>query len=523
MKINAVNINTNSVLVQNRPVMRQAYTGVQVPDTFERTTFGEINVKPAQVEVREEFSDTISTLITLHDKAKTTFDKQVALDGWSGKLADKISALWGSKNRATVVSRDLNEFDKTVQNLDKAAKSGNFRAKFKENFGIDFNKDAIDNFKKISEKNDLIQVSSKIALETNKKLGSYVSYFEKKADYLSPDRLSDTAHRRFEESRVKFGEFKRNLSSMVGGEKNLKKLAAEQNENFAAATTEEQVKVYVQIAKQLITTSKETAKSIQGGQTEKELQKEYDEAYTKAFGSENNIIKRVDKYVRSQQVGAVLVRDSLLAATIGATIATSGTAYPILMGSGMSVVGNIGLDVSEMMTNNTDNKIDLSKKEVGIIIKDAAITGAEYMVGSALYEVIPMAATGSKVANGALNVARTLGIELTTAFVAEYARTGKWATEQIDPKTFVKLTLATYGIEELARIGLSSYTKTVGKNRPVPPKVMENFTERANEELQKMYTHAPKDVLNLKFISMQNPEKFSELLALSLPEVLAEM
>ena len=522
MKVNAVNINTNSVYVQDRQIMRKPYLGVQAPDTFERTTIAETKVLPQKTEVREEFANTINTLTEIHDRAKITFEKQVALDGWSGKLADKISALWGSKNRASLVNQDLKAFSHDIEDLNNAAQNGNFRAKFKEKFGVDFNKEAIDNFEKISEKNTSIQISKKLATDVNKNLGSYVSYFEKKADYLSPKEYSDKAHGRFEEARVKFGEFKRNLSSMVGGEKNLKELASAETENFAAITTEEQVKIYTQIAKQLITTSKETAKNIQGDKSDKEIQKEYDEAYKNAFG-ENNIIKRVDKYVRSQQVGAVFVRDSLLAGAIGATIATSGTAYPILVGSGMSVVGNIGLDVSEMVTNNTDNKIDLSKKEVRTIVKDAAITGAEYMIGSALYEVIPMANTGSKIANGALNVARTLGIELSTAFVAEYARTGKWATEQIDPKTFIRLTLATYGIEELSRIGLSSYTKTVGKNRPIPPKVMENFTERANEELQKMYMKAPQDVLNLKFVHMQNPEKFNELLCASLSEVLSEM
>jgi len=519
MKVNAVNININSVCAQDKSCVRRPYTGIQIPDTFERTT--EIKVQPAKVEVREEFANTINTLTELHDRAKTTFDKQVALDGWSGKLADKISALWGSKNRASLVNQELKEFNRNIEDLNNAAQAGNFKAKFKEKFGVEYNKEAIEKFEKISETSTSIEVSRKIATETNKKLGSYVSYFEKKAEYLSPKEYSDTAHKRFEESRVKFGEFKKNLSAFVGGDKNLKELAVAQNENFNSATTEEQVKVYLQIAKQLITTSKETAKSFQGEKTDKEIKKEYNEAFKNAFG-DNNIVKRVFKYVRSQQTGAILIRDSLLAGAIGATIATSGTAYPITVGAGMSIVGNIGLDVSELVTNNTDNKIDLSKKEVRGIVKDAAITGVEYMAGSALYEVIPMANTGSKIANGALNAARTLGIELSTAFVAEYARTGKWATDQINPKTFVKMTLATYGIEELSRIGLSARTKTVGK-RPVPKEVMGKIYEKANAELHKMYTKAPKDVLNLKFISMQNPEEFMKLLSLSLSEVMSEM
>lgn len=526
MKVSAVNLNTNNVRVQERPVMQLSTCpiGVQKPDTFERTTTQtEIKTQPVQVEVREEFANTINTLSSMHDKAREAFNNQVAADGWSGKLADKISVLWGSKNRASVVNQDLIEFDNDVQRLDNAAKAGNFKATFKETFGLDYNKEAVDNFEKVSEEYTLIQVSKEIAAKTEDNLSPYVSYFEKGAKYLSPNDFSSKAQKRYNEADKKFNEFEKNLAVLTGGEENLKKTAAAQHENFEQLSREDKVKVYSQIAEQLIDTTKETAKSIQGERKDKEIQKEYDEAYANAYGSENNIVKRVDKYIRSQQVGAVMIRDSLLAAAIGATVATSGTAYPILVGSGMTLAGNIGLDVSEYLTNDIDNKIDLSKDSVKSIVKDAAISSAEYMAGSALYEVIPMANTASSFVNGAVNTARTLGIELSTAFVAEYARTGKWATDQIDPKTFIKLVLATYAIEELTRMGLSSNPKASGQNGKIPEKVMEKFSERANEELQKRYLEAPRDVLNLKFISMQNPEKFGELLSTTLSEVVTEM
>jgi len=503
-------------------MVRKPYLGVQKPDSFERTTPKGMEIQPAKVEVREEFANTINTLQSMHDKARASFDNQVAMDGWSGKLADKISVLWGSRNRASVVEQNLVNFNQNIEELNNAAEHGNFKAKFKEKFGIDYNKEAIENFEKISEKNTLIQVSKEIASQTDENLGSYVSYFEKKAKYLSPDNSSSKAQKRFAEADKKFNEFEQKLSVIAGGEENLKKMAIAQQENFVEASREEKANIYSQIAEQLITTSKETVKSIQGEQTDKELQKEYDEAYANAYGSKNNIVKRVDKYIRSQQVGATVIRDSLLAGAIGATVATSGTAYPILVGSGMTLAGNIGLDVSEYLTNDVDNKVDLSKESVKDIVKCAAISSAEYMAGSLLYEVIPMAQTGSSIVNGALNTARTLGIELSTAFVAEYARTGKWATDQIDPKTFIKLVLATYAIEELARMGLSANTKTSGQNSEIPEKVMKKFSEKANEELQKRYFTNPKDVLNLKFVSMQNPEKFNELLSVTLSEVISE-
>lgn len=455
MKVNSVNLNTNNTIREKKTVFYSVRNNK--PDTFERTTIPKETPQTNPVNIREEYSNTIKTLSSMHDKAKDAFDSQIAADGWSGKLVDKLSALWFSKNRASLVKNDLIKFDNQVKALDTAAKKGNFRAKFKETFGVDFNRDLIDKYEQVSKKNTLVVISSELAAKTEEKLKPYISYFEENSKYLTPKSHNEKSQIKFAEADKKFDEFEMNISDFFGGKDNLYSNTVFQKEHYSELPKEDKAEILSQIAEQLIEGANSTAKEFRGGKKDEQLQKEYDEAFKKAFGSKNDIVKRVDKYVRSQQIGAVFIRDSILAGAIGATIATSGTAYPALVGSGVTFVGCAGLDMSEYLTNNVDNKEDMSKDVVKDIIKDAAISGVEYMVGSKLYDFIPVAKTASPLLNGTLNTARIMGIELPTAFVAEYARTGKWATEDMDPKSFIKLVFTAYAIEEYATTALTRH------------------------------------------------------------------
>ena len=454
MKVNSVNLNTNNTIREKKTVFYSVRNNK--PDTFERTTIPKETPQTNPVNIREEYSNTIKTLSSMHDKAKDAFDSQIAADGWSGKLADKLSALWFSKNRASLVKNDLIKFDNQVKALDTAAKKGNFRAKFKETFGVDFNRDLIDKYEQVSKKNTLVVISSELAAKTEEKLKPYISYFEENSKYLTPKSHNEKSQIKFAEADKKFDEFEMNISDFFGGKDNLYSNTVFKKEHYSELPKEDKAEILSQIAEQLIEGVNSTAKEFRGGKKDEQLQKEYDEAFKKAFGTKNDIVKRVDKYVKSQQIGAVVVRYSMLSAAIGTTIATSGTSSPALVGSGVTFAGSIGLEFSECLTNNIDNKEDMSKDSIKSIVKDAAINSIEYMVGSKLYDIIPLLNSSSSLINTASDIIRTTGIELSVGFVAEYARTGKWATEQMDPKSFVKFLFASYALEEFARIGLSS-------------------------------------------------------------------
>ena len=84
---------------------------------------------------------TLKLLDAYAKKAEISFQNQLAKDGWAGDLADGISILWGSDNRASKVSKDLDKYKKDIEELRKAAEQGDkkFNEKFKKMFGVEFN------------------------------------------------------------------------------------------------------------------------------------------------------------------------------------------------------------------------------------------------------------------------------------------------------------------------------------------------------------------------------------------------
>lgn len=496
-------------------------------DTFERTstTIDErskvsdpICVQYAPVE--PEYKATLSTLKSLQIKADTMFQKQQMVNGWISRFSDKISILWGSKNRASLVEDDLHMNRHYIENLDAAARQGNFKSVFFDTFGVNYDKEKVEAFDKQAEKYTSIKVAEQLATQAHHNLGDYVEFFEKNRNSINPESSDFDPYAKHPPVSAKLDSYKEELAKFVGGKENLQKLATAKRSYFPIASREEQVEVYNEIALGLIHTYDATAKKLKEGKTDKEIQKEYDNAYKAAYGEKNNIQKRVSDYVRAQQIRTVVVEDFAVAGLIGATIGLTGPASPALVGAGLSTVSYIGLDLSELATNKIDNSIDMDKEAVKDVVKCSLITGLEYFVGTKLYDVVPEIKTGKKLLDGTLDMARTLGIELSTAFVSEYAQTGEWATYQTDPKSFIKSTLATFAIEELVVMGLqTALTSKAPTGNAISSKSMKKFTDAANLELDKQFRKNPAKVMNLKLLSVENPELFQQLITNTLQEM----
>lgn len=522
VKISGVNNLTLNGIV-HKPQTEGKYLKRQLPDTFERTTNPLEYDKATFVPSAAKFTSTTDTLTLMNTKAKTAFDRQVAYDGWSGKLMDKLSALWGSKNRASLVSDDIHMHKAQIENLENAARVGNFKSEFFKTFGVGYNDEAIQNFETASAKYTLIKSAEQIADYTDEHLSEYVKFFDKHKNSINPESPNFDEFGRHVNIDKKLGEFKEELTKVVGGKENLKELELSKRSDFITLSKEEQIEIYKDIAQTLIYTSNTTAEKLKDGKSSKEIQKAYDDAYKAAFGEKNNIQKRVDKYIKAQQIRSTAVKDVLMSGIIGATIALTKTSTPTLVGSMVTTAGYIGMDLADLATNKIDNKEDLSEDVVKDIVKCAVLCGAEYMVGSKMYDIIPEANYKNKVLNGALDTARTLGIELSVAFVSEYAQTGEWATYQMNPKDFIKLTLATFAVEELTRMGLSAPAGRKSNYSPmkVNDPVANVVVERATKELQKQFDKNPTKFMNLKLLCMEKPELFNELMTSSLNNVLS--
>ena len=93
---------------------------------------------------------TVEMLDEQIQNAQAAFDKQMAEDGWAGDVADGISVLWGSENRASKVREDLKAYNEGLSNLKNAAAKGGdeFKAAFKEMFGTEYDENAVANYVK---------------------------------------------------------------------------------------------------------------------------------------------------------------------------------------------------------------------------------------------------------------------------------------------------------------------------------------------------------------------------------------
>ncbi len=82
--------------------------------------------------------------------AKAAFQKQLDDDGWAGDVADGMSVLWGSKNRASVIRKELAGEQDRLNQLAQAAQKGdtNFKAKFKQIYGVEYNQQAVEAYNK---------------------------------------------------------------------------------------------------------------------------------------------------------------------------------------------------------------------------------------------------------------------------------------------------------------------------------------------------------------------------------------
>lgn len=90
-------------------------------------------------------AQTLDMLESQLSSAKAAFNEQMKQDGWAGDLADGVSVLWGSDNRASKVREDFAKYSNTIKELKAAAQKGDavFEAKFQEKFGVKYNKSAV--------------------------------------------------------------------------------------------------------------------------------------------------------------------------------------------------------------------------------------------------------------------------------------------------------------------------------------------------------------------------------------------
>ena len=90
--------------------------------------------------------ETMGMLLNQVESAEAAFNHQMADDGWAGDLADGMSAIWGSKNRAKYVRQDIAQYKADLKELQGCKSEQEFKTKFKQKFGVEYNQNAVANY-----------------------------------------------------------------------------------------------------------------------------------------------------------------------------------------------------------------------------------------------------------------------------------------------------------------------------------------------------------------------------------------
>ncbi len=337
---------------------------IQKPDVFVRSSAttcpinftGKSNRLKEYKKVTQDLNQTAQT-------AQSSLDKQLATEGWSGKTADAISVLWNSKNRATLVQADIDKYKEEVTELDNSIKEDKFNDKFKEIFDVEFNHANIVRYKNKSKQFENALTADCIAKYTDQKLSENIKTYNKLSGKLqdlneyktNPYAVSGTMpyYNHFTTKDEIFENMENSLVEVLGDKKVLDKILSANGLAPEKTTKEDKYKIYGHLSNIIVQSSKTSAEKCLKGQTLSQIKEDCDKAYEKAFGTENDIIARVDKYNASQKAGSACVK--FIANVVLNTLGPSSVLGSCIYSAGKS----IAMDVADAKSKNTDRDLDL--------------------------------------------------------------------------------------------------------------------------------------------------------------------
>lgn len=139
--------------VNGRTVVKDKKGQTQVlahDGTLLKLSFAQQTAKTGGAKPKSASQTTLGSMKKNLISAKAAFQKQLDDDGWAGDVADGVSAFWGSKNRASVIRKELAGEQDRLNQLAQAAQKGdaNFKTKFKQIYGVEYNKQAVEAYNK---------------------------------------------------------------------------------------------------------------------------------------------------------------------------------------------------------------------------------------------------------------------------------------------------------------------------------------------------------------------------------------
>lgn len=506
---------------------------VQKPDTFERTC--PVNFTGCSNR-NKQYEKTTDALKTIGQNAQLSLDGHLASEGWAGKVADKVGVLWNSKNRAALVQEDINKYNQQIDELKASIKEKKFPEKFQEVFGVEYHHANIVKYNKKVKQFKLAVTTKAMSDIVSEKLSDDLKTFEK-----NDGKLKDIVETKINSFAITgtnpmyqavtpkeeiFESMEKSLISIVGSKENLDKTLKNSGMNTEKMSMEEKYSAYGVMAEFLDKTLKDTAKHICKDKTIEQLQKEYDDSYEKAYGHTNDIQERVDKYNRSQEIGAAAVRGATRSALSALVLlAAPGAGFANIVAKSATTLGiKVLVDGSDKLTNDIEGSLDA--KNFKKLVRSASISGAEKLASGVLGSVVPGFDTGYEFLDEVLEQSKSVVSDTALGLVSEKMKKGKWATNQIVPRMLISFVFKNISpnddvIKELLSMtkgGLNQAMKYSTRDRDV----VKAFMEGTKQALNEIDAKDKKSLEELRTMSKENPEQFLTVMMSTLEQMMNE-
>jgi len=533
--ISNIDISTNNIKQLRKSSEREFRTSayVQKPDTFERSTNVSFTGKSNRI---KQYEKTAESLKTVGEIAQTSLNGQLATDGCAGKIADSISVLWNSKNRAVLVQSDIDTYNEQINELKQSIKENKFNEKFKEIFDVEYSNANIARYNKKAKQFNIAVTSKVMADITSSKLSENIKTYkenkgklqDKKSIKVLPYAMTGAVPYYYEtktkESTLK--DLENSLVSVLGSKEILNDTLKSSGLNTDKMSDDEKYSTYGIIAEFLVETTQETAKKCAKGKTIKELKEDYDNAYKKAYGTKNDIQARVDKYNRSQEIGAAAVRGvtrSAISAVVLLAAPEAGLAK--IAAKAATVMGvKVLVDGSDKLSNNVDD--DLTKDKFKNLVRSASISGAEKLASSLIGTFVPAFDTGYEILDEVLSQGKSTCIDTALGLTSEKLKKGNWATNQIIPRMVISTVFRNISPDDDTIKTLLDCTKG-GVNQAMKYStreydVVKTFVEGTKQALKDIKSDDKKSLNDLKLLSKNNPEEYTNLMLNTLKKYIEE-
>lgn len=534
MNISNIN-NFNINKIQNKPIQKgfRQSSFVQKPDTFERNTNINFNGRSNRL---KQYELTTEYLFNAGKNAQLSLNGQLASEGWAGKIADSVSMLWDSKNRAIHVQEDINNYNKQIADLKKSVNEDSYKDKFKEIFDVEYNQSNIRKYETTAKQFNMAVTTKSISDIVSAKLKNDLNIYNKNNGELKdfaervPNYYASTGSVPFFDRITKkedvLSNLENSLVSIIGSKETLDSTLRASGMNTQEMTDQEKYSAYGLMAKFLTETTKETSINLSHGKNIKELKKEYDEAYVKAYGTKNHIQERVDKYNRSQIIGAAAVRGATRAA-LGALVMLSApeAGFARLAAKAATTAGlKVVVDGSDKLSSKKEDALD--SKTLKTLVRSAAITGAEKFTIGTLNSILPVVGTGYEILDEVLTQTKDVAVETTVGMVGEKLKKGNWATNQIAPRmlisfVFNNLNTDNDGLDTLISMSKSSINQAMKLDKR-GINLTKTVIEGTKEALKCAEFQNDKSFDKLRDLSINNPEEYTKMMVSVLDEVIKE-